>query len=158
MSNQGASLTAKGKKALGFDFRAGFMRDLKASSSSRSVFLSVMATQDQTTIDFSGFKPGVVFFGTSTSGAPATTSDFSIVLQKNQSYVIGAQGPFSGFTADLNDINGISVKADKPIALATGNWLGGPTQTGHQDIGIDQATPLRLQVNQDGIEVFPDDG
>jgi uncharacterized protein len=24
--------------------------------------------------------------------------------------------------------------------------------------GIDQATPLRLQVNQDGIEVFPDDG
>jgi uncharacterized protein len=23
--------------------------------------------------------------------------------------------------------------------------------------GIDQATPLRLQVNQDGIEVFPDD-
>jgi hypothetical protein len=95
---QAGSLTAKGKKALGQLFRVGFMRDLKAGSSNRSLFLSVMASQDQTTITIDDFKPGIYFYGAAASGSPATTDPITIILQANETYVIGMRGPFSGLS------------------------------------------------------------
>ena len=144
VSAQAGSLTAKGKKALGKVFRVGFMRNIYSSATHRSLFLSVMASQEQTTITIDDIKPGVVFYGLPKSGSPVTTDSLTITLDANESYIIGMRGPYSGLTADINDVNGIRVTADKPVAVASGNWLGGPIYTGHQDIGIDQVVPVTL--------------
>ncbi|MCA9934987.1 MAG: IgGFc-binding protein [Anaerolineales bacterium] len=139
----GGSLTAKGLAGLGMRFRVGMMRDSLTTSSTRGSFIAVMATEDNTTINFGEFKPGVVFYGTTTSGTPLTTAPFAVTLDANESYVIGIRDNLYGGTADLNDINGTLIVSDKPIAVNTGNWLGSPATTGN-DLDFDQTIPENL--------------
>ena len=145
--NQGGSLTAKGIAALGTEFRAGFMRTNPTSTQSdgpnRSHFISVMATQNGTTVSFSDFKSGVQFYGLSASGSPATSDTFPVILQAGESVTIAQQFsedlPAAG--EDFNRANGILIESDRPVAVNTGTWLGGPDAT-VRDMGFDQITPV----------------
>ncbi|MEZ4467344.1 MAG: fused MFS/spermidine synthase, partial [bacterium] len=146
VTSQGMSLTAKGRKALGTRFRAGFMPERRKNNNYRGLFISVMAAEDDTTVTFDQFKDGVVFYNTMTQGDPATTAPIQVQLQAGQSYVIGIYQPNWAGTASLDDANGVRVVSDRPIAMVSGNWLGGPgvgASTG-QDIGIDQVVPIEL--------------
>jgi len=150
---QAFSLTAKGKKALGFSFRAGTMRSYKNSNSARGNFISVMATEPNTTVTFDDISPGLVFTGTPTVQVNGeTTSDtITVVLQQYESYIIGFKlndyGGSTSTTERINDINGTRISADKPIVMACGGARSGATGSG-QDMGIDPAAPENLAGTQ----------
>lgn len=142
VSSQGMILTAKGRKALGTEFRIGMLRAWDVNSASRGVFASVMATQNGTVVTFDQFKPGVALPGTTTSGNPATTAPFSVTLNAGQGYIIGSEDTqFPGTGALINDINGTRITSTKPVVVTSGAWLQGPGNGG-QDIGIDQLAPV----------------
>jgi len=151
-TSQAFSLTAKGKKALGFSFRAATMRSYNNGSQSRGNFISVMATEPNTTVTFDDITPGLVFTGTPTVQVNGeTTSDtITVVLQQYESYVIGFKNNdyagASGATR-INDINGTRVSADKPIVMACGGVMAGATSSS-QDMGVDQAAPENLAGTQ----------
>jgi hypothetical protein len=137
VASQAGSLTAKGYAALGTRFRAGVMRfDTNTSGSLQSIFIAVMATEDNTTVNLNEFKSGIVFNGTATSGSPATTDPISVNLDANEAYVIAIRANSYAGTAPYNDLNGTLITSDKPIAVNTGTWLGGPqaTSSGSQDM------------------------
>jgi hypothetical protein len=141
----GESLTAKGRKALGTRFRAGFLPEKRKVSTFRGQFVSVMATEDNTTVTFDDFKPGVVFFNTMAGGNPRTSRPIVVPLQAGETYIVGIYQPNWGGTANLNEANGLRISSDRPVAMVSGNWLGGPgTGDDGQDIGMDQAVPVEL--------------
>ncbi|MBR9921505.1 MAG: HYR domain-containing protein [Bacteroidetes bacterium] len=152
-NNHGTSCTTKGSVALGQAFRAGMVIDPMVNSPNwRNCFISVIATEDNTTVTFSDFKPGVVFTNLPAAGNPLTTLNNSINLQENESYTIGItadQYVAQGATADLNDAIGTLITSNKPIAVSSGSFKGGPDPAGaSRDIGVDQLIPL----NYAGIE------
>ncbi|PKN53829.1 MAG: hypothetical protein CVU56_29785, partial [Deltaproteobacteria bacterium HGW-Deltaproteobacteria-14] len=148
-SAQAMSLTAKGKKALGLEFRVAIMPNVRSTADYRGQFVAVMATQDgTTTVTFDEIKPGIILTGTSGSGSPATTGTITVQLQKNQSYVVGIHDPSYTGSAPVNDMNGMRVRADKPVAVNSGSWLGGEGASTGQDAGADQVAPVTLAGTQ----------
>lgn len=143
---QADSLTSKGKKALGLEFRPAVMRNARNTATSRGVFVSFMATQPgTTTVTIDQIKAGVVFTGT--TAVDGKSPDFSVQLQQYESYVFGIRDANSS-VANVNDINGTRIRADKPITVSSGAWLGGETTTSGQDIGMDQIAPVNLAGSQ----------
>jgi len=147
---QGTSLTAKGKKALGFEFRAAVMRAANSDKSYHGVFISVMATQPGTTqVTIDDIFPSLVLTGTTGVGNPPTTPPIQVTLNQYESYIIGIRN-MSHYpsTVDINEINGTRVSADKPVAVVSGSWLSGETGDGGRDVGIDQLAPTNLAGTQ----------
>ena len=125
------TLISKGKPGIGTSFRLGCM--INESQDSRKSFVaSVMATEDNTNITLSDYNTGVVF----ESGLGNITSDsqFFENLKAGESIV------FSGYSdtlANLDGIIGALITSNKPVAVNTGNVLGG-IENGRADIAIDQ--------------------
>jgi len=142
-TSQGDSLTGKGKKALGLEFRPGVMNNVRSTYTYRGVFFSVMATQPgTTTVTIDQIKPGVVFTGT--TGVGGATPPITVTLAQYESYVVGIKDSAGDGTVNVNDINGTRVRADKPITMNAGSWLGGEGAATGQDVGIDQIAPVNL--------------
>lgn len=134
---QGASLTAKGQTAFGTEFRSGHLNTSPDSTNAnlRSHFISVIATEDNTTVTFE-LPPHIVFAnGTGTFTGSTVTSP---VLQQGESYVVGVRFT-DNLGSVLNDLNGTRITSDRPIVVNSGSWLAG-NGVG-QDIGIDQLLP-----------------
>jgi len=129
---QGLSLSAKGQTALGKRFRSGHLADNGQSASLRAHFISIMATEDNTTVNFNDISPTVTFVG--------GTNPTSVTLQKYESYVVGVKMDEYNNNLNPNDLNGTLLTSDKPIVVNTGSWLAGNGGTG-QDIGADQILP-----------------
>ncbi|MFT4600609.1 MAG: hypothetical protein ACI857_000785 [Arenicella sp.] len=126
---QGLSLNSKGASTgLGTPF-------VKASE------ISVMASEDNTTVTFSDFKPNVVFRGTPVTAG--TSDDIVVVLNEGESYTIAAWLDEPGATGNINEVNGSLITSDKPIAVNVGSWLGG-AHGNWRDIGVDQIVPTNL--------------
>lgn len=139
--------SSKGRQGFGTEFRVGIMRSLNGTAAYRGAFASVMATQDGTQITFDQFKSGFFVFGLPKSGSPATTNPKTITLNAGQSYVIGtSEADLAGHT--INDFNGTRITSTKPIVVLSGNYLGGATSTGSQDIGIDEEVPVALAAQE----------
>ena len=139
---QAMSLTGKGRVGLGTDFRTGHYKagGNTASNSLKSHFASVMATQDNTTVNITEIKTGVVFDGTPAAGAPLTSAPISVVLNQGESYIVAYYFPDAA--AGTDDMNGTRITSDKPIAVTTGSWLGGAKLAdGGRDIAVDQTIP-----------------
>lgn len=150
---QGGSLTSKGRSGFGTEFRTGHIYSAATTNASanlrRSHFVSVMATENNTNVIFSEFKPGVVFLNTPTSGNPLTTNSISVTLNKGESYVLGQDFPN---TTVPNEFHGVKISSDKNITVNTGSWLASANKGGSQDIGIDQIVPTNI-VGQEYILV-----
>jgi gliding motility-associated-like protein len=147
---QGTSLTTKGTYAYGTDFYSGHVYTSGVPNSytkRRSHFISVMATEDGTTVNFSGFKvPVISSYNSSSSSLEAksvsTSSVISASLNKGESYVIGVDHDLSGFTvSNMNDMNGTHITSDKDIVVNSGSWTSGGSSN-MQDIGTDQIVPI----------------
>ena len=108
------SLVSKGSSALGLNFRiGGFIRD--AIGGNDATFASIMATEDNTTITYTGNSP------------------FSVNLNEGESYIIAAQGEFA------SDIIGGLISSDKPIVVNSGSATGSfGDRTNNSDYGFDQ--------------------
>ncbi|RMG06357.1 MAG: hypothetical protein D6731_25960 [Planctomycetota bacterium] len=137
--NQGGSATMKGRLALGRDFRSGHLASDQNSpvSNEDSHFISVMATEDDTVVQFSDISPGIALVGPPPG---------SVTLNAGESYAIQYQLA-AGVNADL--MNGTRITSSKPIAVNCGSWLAGnrPSSSG-RDIGIDQITPIDYLRNE----------
>ncbi len=82
---QSASLTSKGRVAMGTRFKWGGVPNL-GNHPSKSNTLGIMATEDNTTIDLFGYDPGCEFrVGNDRAGITADT--YQITLDANESFV-----------------------------------------------------------------------
>ena len=142
--NQAGQLVSKGKASLGTHFRVGALTNLQVANyfDIHSSFISVLATENNTTINFSDFGTGIQPVNSGTGDAP-----FSIVLNSGESYVMTVQGPHDPNRAGLI---GALVTSDKPIALNCGSF-GGSNAQGNLDLGFDQIVPLERISNTEYI-------
>lgn len=149
--DQSASLNSKGAKlGSGKSFRIIHPYNNSGYAVGKTNVFSIMATEDNTTVQVSDINQGVVFRNTSTTGSPATSNDITITLNEGESYVIAAflEDPLA--TSNTNGMVGTYVEADKKIVVNSGSWLGGNARLGlspigipvnGRDIGIDQLIP-----------------
>jgi gliding motility-associated-like protein len=128
-------ITSKGLAGLGKKFYAA-MAPLTASNTYIDAMIGVIATEDNTTVTFSGYAPGVVF----SNGSTAITQ--SVTLNRGQSYIMDAIS--STANANLTGLVGTKIVANKPIAVTNGNFNGIYTNNNftNNDILMDQSVPV----------------
>jgi gliding motility-associated-like protein len=141
-SNHAGLLVSKGRASLGNRFRVGALTNVDVQSyiDIHATFISVLATENNTTVNFSGIKPGVVI-----NNNPNGSTPFSVVLNSGESYAIVVQGPNN---ANRDGLIGSLVTSDKPIALNCGSF-GGSNAVANLDLGFDQIVPAeRINTNE----------
>lgn len=129
---QAGELVSKGLAALGTGFRiGGFLNTLTPGYSDRHfTFISILATENNTTVDFSDFPSGMSLINSNDGNMPA-----SVLLNSGESYVIAVQGP----DPDNKDaLIGSLVTSDKPIVVNCGSVGGSNGELGNIDLGFDQ--------------------
>ena len=151
----GLMYSSKGDWALGNRFRAGTAYSRNGNSfivgSQRADFISVMAVNDNTTVEFREFKPSINLIN---AGA---ANDISVVLNENNSYTIAS-------VPSANDnmfLTGTLIISDGPIIVNCGSWLIDNSDLftiGERDMGADQIIPMNrldteyVLMNVDGSE------
>lgn len=140
--NHAGLLVSKGRASLGNRFRVGAITNLDVTNyiDIHSTFVSVLATENNTTVNFSNIKTGVTI-----NNNPNGSNPFSIVLNSGETYAIVAQGPNN---ANRDGLIGSLVTSDKPIALNCGSF-GGSNAVANLDLGFDQIVPAeRINTNE----------
>ena len=163
-NSQGASLTSKGRIALGTNFKWGGVPNLGAESS-KSNTLGIMATEDNTTITLSGYDPNCEFrVGTNRAGI--TTNTYTVTLDENESFVFETYIGTSPTLAHERGWIGASIDSDKDIVISNGSInYGRQVGNSNRDAGIDQPVPenrlgkeyvfIRGNGNANGWTEFP---
>ena len=131
--NQAGCVVSKGMAALGTQFRIGGMTNMLVQNyvARHYTFISVLATENNTTVTFSGIKSGAVLVNNASVGnAPAP-----VLLNSGQSFIIAVQGPTN---ANRDALIGSLVTADKPIAVNCGSIGGTNGEMSNIDTGFDQ--------------------
>ncbi|WP_442264686.1 PKD-like domain-containing protein [Tenacibaculum sp. ZS6-P6] len=146
-SAQAGSLTCKGTKALGKEFRWGGIAN-RHSNVNSTTSLGIMATQPNTTVTISGFNPDCAF----RNGIdPIGITDDVITItnmQPGETYVLEAVRNQTGISTAINTANidgwlGAKIEATEPIAIASGGLNFGIKSTAQsRDVGIDQPVPI----------------
>ncbi|MDI9257592.1 T9SS type B sorting domain-containing protein [Flavobacterium sedimenticola] len=132
---QAGELVMKGKASLGTRFRIGALTNSAVANyfDIHTTFISVLATENNTTVNFSDFGPGIQPINSLNGDNP-----FSVVLNSGESYVMAVQGPLD---ANRDGLIGALVTSDKPIAVNCGSF-GGTNAVGNLDLGFDQIVPI----------------
>ena len=162
--SQAASLTSKGRVALGQNFKWGGVPNL-GSHVSKSNTLGIMATEDNTTITLSGYDPDCEFrVGSDRAGI--TADSHTITLDANESFVYETYIGNSPTPAHERGWIGASLVADKDIVISNGSLnYGRQVGNSNRDAGIDQPVPenrlgkeyvfVRGNGNSNGWTEFP---
>lgn len=142
--NQAGELVSKGLAALGLRFRVGAFTNTLVQNyvDIHYTFVSVLATENNTTVNFSGMKTGVQLVNSPTGNTP-----FNVTLNRGESYVMAVQGPTN---ENRDGLIGTLVTADKPIALNCGSF-GGSNAVANLDLGFDQIVPAERITSNDYI-------
>ncbi|HCQ13085.1 T9SS type B sorting domain-containing protein [Flavobacterium sp.] len=132
-TNQAGQITSKGTAALGTRFRAGgFLNTLIPGYSANNLtFISVLATENNTTVNFSDIPTDAVLINNFSGIIPPP----SVVLNAGESYVLAVKGPT---VANRDALIGALVTSDKPIAVNCGSYGGTNGEMANLDIGFDQ--------------------
>ncbi|GGG49666.1 hypothetical protein GCM10011414_19340 [Croceivirga lutea] len=140
-SAQAASLTAKGRQALGTNFKWGGVPNLGAHPS-KSNTLGIMATEDNTTINLFGYDPNCEFrVGNNRAGI--TDNSVTITLNANESFVFETYIGNSPTQAHEDGWIGASIESDKDIVISNGSInFGRQAGASNRDAGIDQPVPI----------------
>ena len=139
---QACDLTCKGRAALGTTFRIAHVIQGISSSPSRSSFIGVMAVEDSTVINLSGYDASVRFrIGGADTQSPGGVQ---IVLQAGEATVISQYIASSFIQQPPNGLIGSLLQSNKPIAVNVGSWTGAPVNDNANDVGIDQIVPFEL--------------
>lgn len=161
---QAASLTAKGRQAMGTEFKWGGVPN-RGQHPSKSNTLGIMATEDNTTIDVYGYDPGCEFrVGNDRAGITANT--YQIVLDANESFVFETYIGNSPTQAHEDGWIGATIESDKDIVISNGSInFGRQVGANNRDAGIDQPVPenrlgkeyvfIRGNGNTNGWTEFP---
>ena len=139
-SAQAASLTAKGRQALGTRFKWGGVPNLGAHPS-KSNTLGIMATEDNTTVQLYGYDPGCEFrVGNDRAGITANT--YTVTLDAHESFVFETYIGNSPTPAHQDGWIGATVESDKDIVISNGSInFGRQAGASNRDAGIDQPVP-----------------
>ncbi len=139
-SAQAASLTAKGRQAMGTRFKWGGVPNLGAHPS-KSNTLGIMATEDNTTVQLYGYDPGCEFrVGNDRAGITANT--YTVTLDANESFVFETYIGNSPTPAHEDGWIGATVESDKDIVISNGSInFGRQAGASNRDAGIDQPVP-----------------
>ncbi|RZJ82456.1 MAG: AAA family ATPase, partial [Chryseobacterium sp.] len=131
--NHGEIQTSKGTAALGNEFRV-VMAPIVNGGGHLNFMNSVMATENNTKVTISGFRPDVVFM----DEIPRT--QFTFELNKGESYLVeGIASSYENHTGYI----GAKIVSDKPVVVTNGNFNGQYTlDIGSSDILMDQAVPI----------------
>ncbi|WP_405608632.1 T9SS type A sorting domain-containing protein [Polaribacter sp. Asnod1-A03] len=137
-SAQGASITSKGRAALGQKFKWGGA-PIEANNDNINATLGIMATEDNTTVTISGYDTDCKFrLGTDKDGI--TSNTISVALDKGESYVLEAAK--NATTANIDGWIGASIDSDKDIAISNGMLNFGVSSSSQaRDAGADQPVP-----------------
>ena len=137
-ASQAASITSKGRAALGQKFKWGGA-PIEANHKTMSATLGVMATEDNTSITISGYNTECKFRATTTVDG-ITANTINITLNKGQSYVLEAAKDAT--TANIDGWIGASIVSDKDIAISNGMLnFGVNANSQARDAGADQPVP-----------------
>lgn len=135
---QATSVACKGRAALGKNFYAGSMPQV-ISNSNRNFVTSILALEDETVVNVTGYDPGVVF---ESAAGPIGADAITIILNAGESYI------FCGYTttslANMDGFIGAHITSSKNIAVNTGNYMGSISAEGFQDGGMVQIVPTQL--------------
>lgn len=126
-------LVSKGIAALGTRFRIGAFTNTLTTSNYGDIhttFISILATENNTTVNFDDIKAGVSIINNASAG----NNPDSIILNSGESYIIAVQGPTP---ANKDGLIGALVTSDKPIAVNCGSF-GGTNAVANLDLGFDQ--------------------
>jgi len=131
--NQAGELVSKGLAALGTRYRIGAFTNLNAPqySASHHTFVSILATENNTTVSFSDIKPGVSLV----NNAGVGNNPGPIVLNSGESFIMAVDGPTE---ANRDGLIGSLVTSDKPIAVNCGSFGGTNGEMSNLDLGFDQ--------------------
>lgn len=138
-NSQAASLTSKGRAALGTNFKWGGI-PIEANHNTMSATLGLMATENNTTINIFGYDPNCEF---RLQGDPdgITSNTIQIVLNAGESYVLEAIK--SQTTANIEGWIGASIQSDKDIVISNGMLnFGINASSASRDAGMDQPVPI----------------
>ena len=124
------TIISKGKPGIGTSFRLGCTIN-EIQDNRKNFVASVMATENNTSVTLSNYNTGVIF-SSGTGNITADTQNY--ILNAGQCIVFSG---YSNVTANLDGIIGGLITADKPVAVNTGNALGG-ILNGQGDITLDQ--------------------
>ena len=135
-SYHAGALVSKGLAALGTEFRVGAMTNILTPNygTSEYTFVSVLATENNTVVNFSELKPDIELYQYDLLGS----NNVSVTLNSGESYVIATQGPYS---PNRDALIGTLVTSDKPIAMACGSFGGSNGELANIDLGFDQVVP-----------------
>ncbi len=140
--SQGEILTSKGTAGLGTKFFAGHQHMSYGTNTNniRSHFTSVMATEDNTFVEFN--NRNLLFHG-------QTQHTFSVTLDAGESYIIGNTligiNEICGSSYECtNGYNGTKITATKNITVNSGSIHGGYSENNNdsRDMGVDQIVPI----------------
>lgn len=146
VTNHAGGLVSKGLAALGNEFRiGGFLNTNTVNDARHYTFASVLATENNTIVNFSGIKPGTSLFNNANGSTP-----FSVTLNSGESYIIATSGDSNSVPDGLI---GALITSNKPIAVNCGSYGGsnGPN-VNSSDIGFDQIVSAGNQYNKIGNE------
>ncbi|WP_051554818.1 ice-binding family protein [Maribacter antarcticus] len=137
---QSASLTSKGRVAMGTSFKWGGVPNL-GKHPSKSNTLGIMATENNTTVTLSGYDPDCEFrLGNNVAGITADT--YTVTLNANESFVFENYVGNSPTVANSQGWIGASIISDKDIVISNGSMnFGRQTGASNRDAGIDQPVP-----------------
>jgi len=131
-TNHAEIINSKGLAGLGKTFYAAMapLYDYRAYYNSQ---IGIIATENNTKVDISGFDPTFVF-----SDGSSYPSGISVTLQRGESYIISA--PYNPST--LKGLIGAKIEADHPISVTNGNATGTYINSNNTDILMDQSVPI----------------
>lgn len=139
-TSQAASLTSKGRVAMGTKFKWGGVPNLGAHVS-KSNTLGIMATEDNTTVTVYGYDPDCSFrLGNDAFGI--TDDSYTITLDANESFVFENYVGNTAPEAHRDGWIGASIVSDKDIVISNGSLnYGRQENNSNRDAGIDQPVP-----------------
>lgn len=143
VQSHGEIVTSKGLAGLGNTFFATMAPNTTAQQITQSgsgnninSMVSVIATEDFTTIKFSNYNPNVKF----ADGSQSATKQIN--LMRGESYILEAVG-IDDPTNNLTGLIGTKIESDKSISVTNGNFNGIYTNNfTSSDILMDQTVPI----------------
>jgi len=139
--SQAELAVSKGENALGTTFRLGSVPQENVSTV-RNFTAGIMATENNTVVTISDYDTDVVF-SSGTGNVLLDTQTFT--LNAGESVVLA--GVASVALANKAGFIGALVTSTKPVAVTTGNALGGVSNNKH-DFNIDQIVPFDFVGNE----------
>ena len=133
---QAGALVSKGENALGKLFRIGTYDNQGNPGDNYMNFFSVMATEDQTTVNLTSNNITGLVIQNYSGQFPIE----NIILNKGESYTVALKVPDSNGNRD--GLIGALVSSDKPVVVNSGSANGSFGNGGARDYGIDQIVGL----------------